>query len=70
MFSFNHQQDARARRLTPLLRQNGFNVVDLRDDLNGIAGTFRLTDGHWNERGHEIVAARLARELVRLQKSK
>ena len=70
MFSFNHQQDARARRLTPLLRQNGFNVVDLRDDLNGMAGTFRLTDSHWNERGHEIVAARLARELVRLQKSK
>ena len=45
----------------------GVPFFDLRDELDGIPGTYRLTDGHWTERGTEIVAARVARELAKLR---
>ena len=50
------------RRLAAKLRESGVPFIDLRDDLAGVAGTYRLTDGHWTERGTEIVAGpRVAR---------
>jgi hypothetical protein len=68
-FSASLSADARHRRLAVALRQQGLPFIDLRDDLEGIAGTYRLSDGHWNERGSEIVARRLARELLKLRKN-
>ena len=42
--------------LAKALRQEGLQVIDLRDDLNGVRGTYRLTDGHWTKLGTEIIA--------------
>jgi hypothetical protein len=63
--SFSVTQDARHRMLATLLERDGFNVVDLRKDLIGVRGTYRVADQHWNEKGHEIVAERLAKELLK-----
>ena len=65
-FSYSLSNDARHRRLAAALRKDGMHVIDLRDDLDGVAGTYRLTDGHWTDRGTHIVADRLARELSAL----
>jgi hypothetical protein len=63
-YSYSLSSDARHRRLAAALRQNGFDVVDLRDALDGVRGTYRLTDGHWTDRGTQIVAARIADALL------
>ena len=68
-FSNSLSADARHRRLAVALRQTGVPFFDLRDDLDGIPGTYRLSDGHWTERGTELVAARVARELTRLRRN-
>jgi hypothetical protein len=39
-------------------------VIDLRDDLDGVRGTYRLTDGHWTALGTRIAADRVARALL------
>ncbi|CAN5883549.1 hypothetical protein BH11PSE3_BH11PSE3_03610 [soil metagenome] len=67
-FSYALSADARHRSLAEGLRRTGVPVIDLRDDLNGIPGTYRLTDGHWTQKGTEIVADRLARELLKLRR--
>jgi hypothetical protein len=55
-----HRQlvDAAVRERLPL--------IDLGPDLAGIPGTYRKLDGHWTQRGEDIVADRVARELARL----
>ena len=53
-------------RLVASLRQTSVRFVDLRDDLQGVAGTYRKLDGHWSRKGEAIVADRMARELKRL----
>jgi hypothetical protein len=68
-FSYMLSADARHRRLAVALRQTGVPFFDLRDDLDGVAGAYRLTDGHWSERGTEIAAVRVARELVKLRRN-
>ena len=60
--------DARHRRLAALLRERRIPVIDLREDLLGVYGSYRRTDGHWTERGHEVVADRLARALLELER--
>lgn len=67
-FSYNLSSDARHRRLAGELRKRGLSVVDLRDSLKSVAGTYRLTDGHWTERGTDIVAQRMSRELMDVRK--
>ena len=42
--------------------------VDLTANLQGINGTYRKTDMHWTEAGHEVVAARLAEEIDKLRR--
>ena len=64
-YSYSLSSDARHRRLAAALRQSGFDVVDLRGVLDGVRGTYRLTDGHWTDRGTQIVAARIADALLR-----
>lgn len=68
-FSTSLSADARHKRLAVALRQTGLSFIDLRDDLAGVAGTYRLSDGHWTERGSEIVANRVARELMKLKRN-
>jgi hypothetical protein len=68
-FSTSLSADARHRRLAVKLRQTAVPFVDLRDDLGGVPGTYRLTDGHWTERGNEIVAGRVVRELLKMRRN-
>ncbi|MFO1086035.1 MAG: hypothetical protein U1E21_15835 [Reyranellaceae bacterium] len=67
-FSYNLSSDARHRRLAGELRTRGLSVIDLRDSLKGVAGTYRLTDGHWTEKGTDIVAQQLSNGLVDFRK--
>jgi hypothetical protein len=66
-FSASLGADARHRHLAIALRQAGVPFFDLREDLGGVAGAYRLTDGHWTERGTELVAGRVSRELLKLR---
>jgi hypothetical protein len=68
-FSYNFNADARHRHLAGELGKAGVPFIDLRPDLMGIQGTYRLTDGHWTERGFEIVADRLAREIQKMRQN-
>ncbi|MBY0321587.1 MAG: hypothetical protein K2X72_22890 [Reyranella sp.] len=68
-FSTSLIADARLRRLAVKLRQTSVPFFDLRDDLGGVADTYRLTDGHWTERGMEIVSGRVARELIKMRRN-
>lgn len=68
-FSTSLGADARHRRLAVKLRQTAVPFFDLRDDLGGVPGTYRLTDGHWTERGTEIVAGRVTRELLKMRRN-
>jgi hypothetical protein len=63
-FSYSLSADARHKRLAAALRQRGMQVIDLREALDGVRGTYRLTDGHWTELGTQIVADRVARALL------
>lgn len=65
-YSYALSADARHRSLAAGLKRDGVPVIDLRDDLAGIPGTYRLTDGHWTQKGTEIVADRVSRELLTL----
>lgn len=54
-------------RLARSAQSGGFRALDLTDALRRADGLFRSTyygrDGHWNERGHRVAAAELARWL-------
>lgn len=63
-YSYSLSADARHRRLAAVLRQSGLQVVDLRDVLDGARGTYRLTDGHWTDRGTQLSAGRIADALL------
>lgn len=49
------------------LAGSGIRYVDLQDDLEGVRGSYRKSDMHWTELGHEVVAKRLAREVMSLR---
>ena len=53
------------RVLRAALLAKGLPVADLEDNLKGIPGTYRLSDGHWTELGTDIAAKRLAAELLK-----
>jgi hypothetical protein len=63
-YAYSLTADARHRRLAASLRQNGLQVVDLREVLDGVRGTYRLTDGHWTDRGTQLSAQRMADALL------
>jgi len=65
-YSWQLRANAWLDTLAAKLRQASMPIVDLREDLEGKSGTYRVMDGHWTERGVEIVAARVRLELVRL----
>jgi hypothetical protein len=55
--------DARHQRLVQELAGAGVQAVDLRPLLAGVPGTYRLSDGHWTEKGILMVAHRVLAEL-------
>jgi hypothetical protein len=63
-FSYSWGADARQKHLAALLRQQEIPVIDLREVLSGRSGMYRLIDGHWTESGTQVVAERLARDLL------
>jgi hypothetical protein len=63
-FSYTLSADARHKRLAAALRQRGMQVIDLREALDGVRGSYRLTDGHWTELGTRIAADRVAQALL------
>ncbi len=66
-FSWNWICDDREERLVAKLSAAGVHAISLRDDLAGIPGTYRKRDGHWTEKGQEIVVRRMVRELNKPQ---
>ena len=65
--SFPKQREIMHRVLRAELEAKDVTVVDLEDDLKGVPGTYRLSDGHWTELGTEIAAKRLAAALSKMQ---
>ena len=65
-YSWNYLCDEWQSRLAAALGKTKIHFVDLRDDLNGIPGTYRKLDGHWSRKGTAIVADRVQRELKSL----
>jgi hypothetical protein len=65
--SFPMQRVVWHRALRAALLAKGVPFADLEDDLKGIPGTYRLSDGHWTELGTDIAARRLATELIKLR---
>lgn len=62
-YAWNYICEDREERLVSLAERNGFNLVRLREDLEGQRGTYRKRDGHWTEKGQAIVARRVAQEV-------
>jgi hypothetical protein len=52
-----------ARRLRWRAEADGLDVVDLHDVLQDVPGTYLNLDGHWSDRGVEVVAEALAERL-------
>lgn len=68
--SYPRQSEAKHRLLRAQLEAEGVTVVDLTDDLKGVPGTYRISDGHWTELGTEIAAKRLAAALQNLREAR
>lgn len=66
-YAFTLLADARHKAMAVAMARTTIPFVDLTDDLQGMRGTYRKTDMHWTEAGHEVVAARLAAELTKLR---
>lgn len=60
---FNYIADARHERLSRWFKEEKYDYIDLRSSLNGVPGTYRLTDQHWTDKGHDIVSNELIRYL-------
>lgn len=67
-YAYTLQSDARHRALAAALARTDIPFIDLRADLDGVSGAYRKTDMHWTEHGHEVVAARLAKELTTIRR--
>jgi hypothetical protein len=66
LFSWYILCDVRHQRLIGELHHAGVPFVDLRPLLFGVNGAYRLSDGHWTEKGILIVAHRVLDELIPL----
>jgi len=68
--SFPRQRELMHGLLRAELEAKGVTVVDLEDDLKGVPGTYRVSDGHWTELGTEIAAKRLAAALSKMREAR
>lgn len=66
-YSWSLHQEVNRRRLLAALRSQGLAPIDLAADLEGVRGTYRLTDGHWTALGTSIAAKRIAAELIKVR---
>jgi hypothetical protein len=66
-YSQNRRREASRRALIAELAKRGLHPIDLAQDLQGVPGTYRVTDGHWTDLGTEIVARRVAAELTKMR---
>jgi hypothetical protein len=62
-FGWNYICDEWQSQLARHLRRENIRFVDLREELDGVPGSYRKLDGHWSRKGEAIVADRIAREL-------
>ncbi len=69
-YSWSVREEVARRHLIAAMRARGLAPVDLEEDMQGISGTFRLSDGHWTALGTSIVAKRIADELIKLRERK
>ncbi|WP_085935927.1 hypothetical protein [Enhydrobacter aerosaccus] len=69
-YSWNLRQEANRRHLVAALRAKGFAPIDLEEDMNGIDGTYRLSDGHWTALGTAVVARRVGDDLLKWRASR
>ncbi len=67
-YNFNVQRAATHHRLVAALRARGLAPIDLEENLGGVAGSYRITDGHWTALGTSVVAKRIANELIELRR--
>jgi hypothetical protein len=58
--------DVRHQKLVDAIRHSDVPFVDLRPDLLGVRGAYRLTDAHWSPSGVQIVAKRVYGELSKI----
>jgi hypothetical protein len=66
LFSWSILCNVRHQRVICELRRAGVPFVDLRPLLFGVNGAYRLSDGHWTDKGIQIVAHRVLDELTAL----
>jgi hypothetical protein len=66
-YGWSVRQTVERGLLLDALQRRGISAIDLAQDLDGIRGTYRLTDGHWTARGTSVVAKRVAHELARVR---
>jgi hypothetical protein len=67
-YAFNVIADHRQDRLLEALSKTSIRYVDLRRDFEGVRGAYRLSDAHWTDKGVEIAANRVFRELRSLNR--
>lgn len=67
-YSYTLGRAAAHKAMIAALAKSDIPFIDLADDLQGERGTYRKSDLHWTEHGHEVVAARLAREVNALRR--
>jgi hypothetical protein len=63
-YSYTLSGAAQHDAIVAALAKSSVPFVDLQPALDGVRGTYRKTDLHWTERGHETVAERLVREII------
>jgi hypothetical protein len=62
-YAINLRAHRRHLGMAKKLRELEVPFIDLMTVLDGVGGTYRVSDWHWTERGTEIVANRLLSEL-------
>jgi len=67
-FSYTLERGALHRAMAAAMAKTAIPFVDLQHDLRGVRGSYRKTDLHWTELGHEVVAERLARVVRELKR--
>ncbi|HKU93983.1 MAG TPA: hypothetical protein VJR58_01850, partial [Vineibacter sp.] len=68
-YSQNLHREASRQALLAELARRGLHPINLAEELEGVRGSYRLSDSHWSELGTEIVAKRVATKLLKTRAS-
>lgn len=66
-FAWYLLSDARHQRLAKLLARTTVPFTDLRNDLLGIPGAFRMADAHWTGKGQKIAVERIYEQIDKIE---